>query len=113
MSSLKLPIFQNGDWVRGKTINDEILQGFIHSIHPANGTVKIVVTQSDHHKIVGKTVETFIHRIQPLTESIDDQETFLENLIDVALLTKDKDWFMEIWDRLDELRKQKETTMPC
>ncbi|MCF6138460.1 hypothetical protein [Pseudalkalibacillus berkeleyi] len=113
MSSLKLPIFYNGDWVTGKTINDEIIQGFIHSIHPANGTVKIRITKSDNKKIVGKTIETFIHRISPLTESIDDQEVFLENLIDVALLTKDKDWFLEVWDRLAELRKQKETTMPC
>ncbi len=113
MSSLKLPVFHNGDWVKGKTINDEMIQGFIHSIHPANGTVKITVTQSDNNQILGKDIETFIHRITPLTVTINDQEVFLQNLIDIALLTKDREWFMEIWDRLDELRKNKEQTLPC
>lgn len=113
MSNLQLPIFQTSDWVKGKTVNDEMIQGYIHSIQPANGTVKLVVTISDHTQIIGKTVETFLHRIEPLTATIDDQEEYLENLIDIALLTKDRDWFQETWDRLDTLRKDKQETMPC
>ncbi|WLD92542.1 hypothetical protein [Alkalihalobacillus sp. AL-G] len=113
MSNLKLPIIQTGDWIKGKSINDEMIQGYIHSIHPDNGTVNIYVTISDHTQIIGKNIEIFIHRIEPLTKTIDDKDAYLENLIDVALLTKDREWFMEVWDRLDELRKNKQETIAC
>ncbi|WP_257351217.1 hypothetical protein [Pseudalkalibacillus decolorationis] len=113
MSNLQLPIFQTGEWVKGKTINDEMIQGYIHSIHPQNGTIQLYVTISDHKEIIGKMIETFVHRIEPLPKSIDDQEGYLANLIDIALLTKDREWFMEVWSKLNNLKNSKEETMPC
>ena len=49
-------LIQVGDWVSGVTVMDEKFIGYVDAADPA-GTYRIVVTQSDRDRIVGKRVE--------------------------------------------------------
>jgi len=85
-----------GDWVKGKTKNGELIHGFVESTDSLRGTVKVYVVNSDNEVAVGKSVVTVKQWIDVLPVfTFDDQEQ-LSDLIDLALVTKDKEWFTEL-----------------
>ncbi|MFC4077646.1 IDEAL domain-containing protein [Salinithrix halophila] len=98
--------FQVGDWVKGKTENDELFQGYIESIDSQQGTIAVRVTQSDNTNMVGKVTHSIPDRIKYLEDTPLDQEGHFLNFIDLALTTKDKKWFMKLTDKLNDLRQQ-------
>ncbi|SMO77000.1 IDEAL domain-containing protein [Melghirimyces algeriensis] len=98
---------QDGDWVKGKTINDELFHGYIESIHPVEGTVKVRIIQSDNQLNIGKVSDSTVDRIQPLyTEPLDHEGQIL-NCIDLALSSRDKKWFMELTHILKRIQTEK------
>jgi hypothetical protein len=99
-----------GDWVKGKTKNGELIYGYIEAVNPLQGTVKIKVMDCDNELIIGKTVETLKHWVKKLPMSTFDDEEQIKALIDLALLTKDESWFMELSTKLKFIR-QKESEM--
>ncbi|MFD1428111.1 hypothetical protein JOD24_002592 [Kroppenstedtia sanguinis] len=104
MTTLLHSNMQVGDWVRGKTNEDELFQGYIESIQLKKGTVKIRVTQSDHQQMIGELAASTPDRIRLLEEMPPDQEGHLLNFIDLALSTKDRKWFMELTHTLEQVR---------
>ncbi|BDG43765.1 IDEAL domain-containing protein [Saccharococcus caldoxylosilyticus] len=107
-----------GDWVKGKTKNGELIYGYVETVNSLQGTVKIKVMDCDNEQIIGKTVETLKHWVKKLPISIFDNEEAIKALIDLALLTKDERWFMELSDQLKSIRQvakeseMKNTTHP-
>lgn len=85
-----------GEWVRGKTRNGELIRGFVESIDSAAGTVHVYVVHSDNDTVVGKVVATSARWLEALPESGVDQEEQVRDLIDLALLTQDREWFAEL-----------------
>ncbi|MBA2871089.1 hypothetical protein HNQ85_001359 [Anoxybacillus calidus] len=94
-----------GDWVKGKTKNGELIYGYIETINPLQRTVKIKVMDCDNERIIGRTVETLEHWVKKLPMSTFDDEEQIKALIDVALLTKDESWFMELSAKLKSMRQ--------
>ncbi|BDG47689.1 MULTISPECIES: IDEAL domain-containing protein [Parageobacillus] len=94
-----------GDWVKGKTKNGELIYGYIETANALQETVKIKVMDSDNKEIVGKTVETLKHWVKKLPISTFEDEEQIKALIDIALQTKDKNWFMELSAKLKAIRQ--------
>lgn len=93
-----------GDWVKGKTRNGELLQGYIDMTDPLRGVVKVTVVKSDNEKLVGKTIGMLEKNVEKLALSDTMSEEEILYLIDLALLTKDEDWFMELSAKLSTLK---------
>ncbi|MDC3417361.1 IDEAL domain-containing protein [Aquibacillus salsiterrae] len=94
-----------GDWVKGKTRKGELIYGYIVEKVEANATkVELKVIQCDNARIVGNIVQLD----RTTVERLDTTETFthqqLEELIDLALKSRDEEWFMELTGQLKRRR---------
>ncbi len=106
--------FTKGEWVKGKSVHDELVKGFVDSVNDYLGTIKIYVHECDNPETVGKVIETFQNRISVLEEQdLEKDETYILNLIDLALITKDKEWFLELSAQLNEIRSGSEEAIAC
>jgi len=85
-----------GEWVRGKTRNGELIHGFVENIDSAEGTVHVYVVNCDNDATMGKVVATLASRLEVMPESGMDYEEQVYALIDLALSTKDREWFAEL-----------------
>ncbi|MFE5429089.1 IDEAL domain-containing protein [Peribacillus simplex] len=96
--------FKNGDWVQGKSRDGELIHGFIETVSDSREIVKVNVVESDNEKAVGKSIWI----PSKCTEKLPDLEISNENhllaLIDLALLSKDETWFMELSGKLESIK---------
>jgi hypothetical protein len=101
-----------GDWVTGHSINDELFTGFVEAVNAKLNTVKVYVTESDHKNTIGKTIETFQSKIKYFPPSVEPSRAHLLNLIDLSLISGDKDWFFQLTEELkilDEMESESNT----
>jgi IDEAL domain len=92
-----------GDWVTGHSINDELFTGFVEAVNVKLNTVKVYVTESDHKNTIGKTIETFQSKIKYFPPVKEQSRAHLLNLIDLSLMSGDKDWFLHLTENLKVL----------
>lgn len=97
-------VLNEGDWVTGKTANDEKFRGYVERIDAYGGTVRVKVLESDHDVIVGHSVKAALASIEPLPAETARSEAELLDLIDMALQTRDRSWFDELTGELLALR---------
>lgn len=88
-----------GDWVSGTTQEDERFIGYVESLE-GNGLVKVRITQCDRPEIIGDWAEAKQSKISKLPEFEPSGETPLRALIEIALMTKDREWFAELSGKL-------------
>ena len=99
LSKSSMPI-NLGDWVKGKTNQNEMIHGYIETIDFYERFVSVKVISCDNVEIIGKTVSLVNQTVEHVpTAEIDNIEQ-LYDLIDLALLTKDKAWFYELTRKL-------------
>ena len=89
-------ILKTSDWVKGTSINGEMIIGFIDSMSMVQGAVNVTVAESDNEAIIGKTVPLAVKQVESLPETVAKDAAQLEYLIDLALATGDKEWFEEL-----------------
>ncbi|MBP3962987.1 hypothetical protein [Paenibacillus lignilyticus] len=96
--------FAISDWVQGRTKDGELIQGFITSMNDRQNTASVYVVQSDHDAAVGTTVTVLSGWIkeQPSVQVLDYEEPILD-FIELALATRDEEWFAELTERLHEV----------
>ncbi|UUZ81643.1 IDEAL domain-containing protein [Paenibacillus sp. P26] len=92
-----------GDWVSGTSLMDERFIGYVEQIDQ-NGLVKIHVTQCDHESAVGNSVKAWFTHIERLPESAPSEYEALRGLMDLALMTRDREWFQELASKLADSR---------
>lgn len=97
--------FESGDWVKGKTRNGELIRGYIESVDFLQGIAKVHVVESDNKKTIGKQVGVLLNWIEKLPVSTEINEEQILQLIDLALLTKDEQWFNDLSVKLDSHKK--------
>lgn len=85
-----------GEWVRGKTKQGELIHGFVESIDSTGSTVRVYVVNCDNDLTVGKVVAIPANRVEVMQESSVFDEEQLSDLIDLALSTRDQEWFREL-----------------
>jgi hypothetical protein len=93
-----------GDWVKGRTVNGELMHGYITDFDNDEGTVKVHVVACDRESTVGRTVETLNYLIKPFP-LLPPSSQQLRSMADLALGTSDRDWFMDLTSRLDAADK--------
>jgi predicted RNA-binding protein Jag len=93
-----------GDWVTGKTANDEKFRGYVEQVDAYGGMVQVKVLESDHDVIIGHTVKAALVSVEPIPAETSRSEADLMNMIDIALQTRDRAWFEELTAELLALR---------
>lgn len=111
VSSILNQSFHVGDWVSGTSFKDERFRGYIEQIHGDSGKITVRIIESDHKEAVGKITRSHIRRIKKLPISPLQSPGQVFNLIDLALTSRDKEWFLELLDQLKKLQ-QKEKERP-
>lgn len=97
--------YQIGDWVSGTSLKDERFRGYIEEIHDTGyATVRII--ESDNERAIGKRSKSHLHRMKKLEITPFQSIGHIHNLIDLALMNKDKEWFMELTTKLKELQEK-------
>jgi hypothetical protein len=107
MSEMNQIQVQLGDWVSGTTVEDERIRGYIEKISRKQSSALVRVTESDHEDIVGRVAESLLSKLELLKVEAVMDEKALYDLIDIALATRDKQWFTELTSTLEALRTSK------
>lgn len=97
--------FEISDWVQAKTRNGEFVHGFIESIDGLQGIAKVFVVRSDNEESVGKTTAVLEHWLRELPSAPLEESGAIHNLIDLALMTRDEQWFKELTLQLSAVSK--------
>ena len=92
--------FLISDWVVATTNEDELLHGYIESINVLQGIARVHVIASDRETVIGKIMEVSSQDVKKLPVSEFDIEDQVKSLIDVALTTRDEQWFNELSAKL-------------
>ncbi|RYL94405.1 hypothetical protein EWI07_05660 [Sporolactobacillus sp. THM7-4] len=91
--------WKKGDWIKGRTVNGELMHGYIVDYNDEDGTVKVHVVACDRESTVGRTVETLGYLIKPFPiQPLNGEQ--LRSMTDLALMTSDREWFMDLSSKL-------------
>lgn len=99
-------IFKTGDWIKGNLQDGEIIIGYIESLDLPKGTVKVNVIKSEAVETIGKKISFSRKQVKRLSISKVVNKEQILFLIDLALLTGDEDWFIELSAKLNSMRKK-------
>ncbi|MFT8364184.1 MAG: hypothetical protein ABF586_01635 [Sporolactobacillus sp.] len=102
--------WKKGDWVKGRTVNGELMHGYIVAFNDEDGTVNVHVVACDRESTVGRTIETLSYLIKPFS-LLPFTNSQLRNLTDLALITSDREWFMDLTTQLTDPSRRVETQM--
>lgn len=97
MASMKRELPGIGEWVSGTTPLDEKFIGYIESVDE-QGMVSVWVTQSDHDTLTGTRAETKLAKVRRIPERTPSHPEEIRSLIELALMTHDKEWFETLRD---------------
>lgn len=100
--------FANGDWVQGKSRDGELIHGYVENVDSNRGLVKVNVVECDNEKVIGKPIWVLNQWTKKLPNVTVNDENHLLMLIDLALQTKDEQWFMELCAKLASIKKLSE-----
>lgn len=86
-----------------------MIQGFITSLNDQRNIATVHVVQSDHDAAVGTAVAVLSRWLkpQPTLEALDYEGPILD-FIELALATRDAEWFAELTDRLRAIAQKRE-----
>jgi hypothetical protein len=97
--------FKNGEWVRGRSREGELIHGYVEIVNLAQGINKVTVIKSDNDKLIGKGIWIADKFVEKLSTGPVNNENELLSLIDLALQNKDKHWFMMLSEQLTSIKK--------
>ena len=97
--------FEYGDWVQGRSRDGELIHGYVETVDSIQEIVKVNVVESDNEKAIGKSIWILNKSAEKLPDVTVTNESQLLSLIDLALLSKDEQWFMELSTKLAAIKK--------
>ncbi|RIW34687.1 IDEAL domain-containing protein [Bacillus salacetis] len=95
-----------GDWVKAKSVEGELVIGYIESVNKDRKTARLKVVQAEEGSIAGRSIETLLRSVTPLQSLNKFTKEYIMELIDLALLTRDEEWFNELTDELKKYEKK-------
>jgi hypothetical protein len=98
-------ILKTGDWIKAESRNGELIIGFIESLSSMEEVVKVTVVTSDNHQAVGKTIPILSHQLKKLPVSNVTNKAQIEFLLDLALSTGDREWFLTLSSELNAMKQ--------
>jgi hypothetical protein len=98
-------ILKIGDWIKAESRDGELIIGYIDSLSSLEGVVKVTVVTSDNNQTIGKTIPILSTRIKKLPVSNVTNKAQIEFLLDLALSTGDKEWFLALSSELNAMKQ--------
>lgn len=95
-----------GDWVQGRSSNGELIHGYVETVDSIQEIVKVKVVESDNEEAISKSIWLQNKRSEKLPDLSVSNESQLLSLIDLALLSKDEQWFMELSLKLASFKEK-------
>lgn len=93
------------DWVQAKTKDGELIHGFVDAVDESQRMANVIVVRSDNEDSVGKPIAVREHWLRKLPDYVMEDAGSIQSLIDIALLTKDEQWFKELTDKLQSVQQ--------
>ncbi|WP_407270920.1 IDEAL domain-containing protein [Radiobacillus sp. PE A8.2] len=100
--------FSIGDWVKGKTKKGELIHGYLKHIDPTSLKAELKVVACDNERVIGNIVHLDKSKIEKLESSFSWTAEQLKSLIDLALETNDREWFMRLTKELKHRNNDKQ-----
>ncbi|QMV43444.1 hypothetical protein [Cohnella cholangitidis] len=91
------------DWVQAKTRNGELIHGFVEALDSQQEMATVYTVKSDNAESVGKSVVVRERWLRKLPEYSPQDSEAIRSLIDIALMTRDEQWFSELSPALSTL----------
>jgi hypothetical protein len=98
-------ILKTGDWIKADSPQGELIIGYIESLSSIEGIVKVTVVTSDNNQTFGKTIPILSKRVKKLPVSYVTNKAQIEFLLDLALSTGDKEWFLALSAELNAMKQ--------
>jgi hypothetical protein len=98
-------ILITGDWIKAESRDGELIIGYIDSMSSIEGVVKVTVVTSDNNQMIGKTIPILSKRVKKLPVSNVTNKAQIEYLLDLALSTGDKEWFLALSSELNAIKQ--------
>ncbi|MGN7471146.1 IDEAL domain-containing protein [Brevibacillus sp. SAFN-007a] len=89
-------MLESSDWVMGKTKHGELVQGFVETVDSTRGIARVYVVKCDNEEAIGKLVTIPLPWLERMSTGTVAAPQQLHDLIELALATRDKEWFMEL-----------------
>ncbi|TYR74261.1 IDEAL domain-containing protein [Rossellomorea vietnamensis] len=96
-----------GDWVKAKSFEGEIVIGYIENVNKNGKSVRMKAVQDEQDGVKGSSIETPIQSVTPLQEFHKKTKADILELIDLALLTHDKEWFERLTADLKDFHEDR------
>jgi hypothetical protein len=93
------------DWVQAKTKDGELIHGFVDAVDESQRMANVIVVNSDNEESVGKPIAVREQWLRKLPDYVMDDAGSIQNLIEIALLAKDEQWFHELAKKLQSVQQ--------
>lgn len=93
--------FNIGHWVQGKTWDKQRIYGYVINIENPEDIAKVYIVDSVNEELPGRMIRVLSKSLQKVPEQTLTKAA-LEQLIDIALLTRDEEWFKRLSKQLCE-----------
>ncbi len=97
--------FNVGDWVQGETWDKQKIYGYAVKIEDPEDIMKVYIVDSVNKELIGRMIHVLSKSMGKVPKA-DLEETQIEQLIDIALATKDEQWFGQLITQLQSIKKQ-------
>lgn len=98
-------LLKTGDWIKAESWDGELIIGYIEALSSIEGVLKVKVVTSDNNQTVGKTIPIISQQVKKLPVSNVTNKAQIEFLLDLALLTGDKEWFLALSSELNAMKQ--------
>ncbi|MBT2734522.1 hypothetical protein QF028_002811 [Neobacillus sp. B4I6] len=98
-------ILKTGDWIKAESRDGELIIGYIESLSSIEGVVKVTVVTSDNNQTIGKTIPILSKQVKKMPVSNVTNKAQIEFLLDLALSTGDKEWFLALSSELNVMKQ--------
>jgi len=98
-------VLKTGDWIKAESPEGELIIGYIESLSSLEGVVKVTVVTSDNNQTIGKTIPILSKRVKKMPVSNVTNKAQIEFLLDLALSTGDKKWFLALSSELNAMKQ--------
>ncbi|MEJ9112024.1 IDEAL domain-containing protein [Bacillus paramobilis] len=98
-------VLKEGDWVRGISNEGEFIVGYIVSLDEVEDVVTVSIVKRDDKYTKNEAILLFSKHVNKLPESKVINKEQILYLIDLALLTGDEEWFIELSAKLNSIRE--------
>ncbi len=98
-------VLKVGDWVRGISNEGEFILGYIASLDDVEGVVTVIIVKRDNKYTKNEAILLLSKHVTKLPESKAINKEQILYLIDLALLTGDEEWFIELSSKLNSIKE--------